>query len=84
MNNKKAIAAGVLVGMIIIFVSFFLYLFFFVNISKGVVSEADDISCRAYISLKSFPGIKFGEFFYKINEKCFIDEIKNVNLEKKR
>ncbi len=81
-KDKKANPSWFLITIIISIISFLLYLVVFSNITGGIVSETDDLACRAYVSLKNFGGVKIGEFFYTINEKCKKDSIKISSSEK--
>lgn len=81
--EKKSNAVYILTMIIITLVSFFVYLSFFTSLMPNAVSSTDDISCRTYLAMKSFPGVGIGEFFYNINQKCRVDEDIKIDLSNK-
>ena len=75
--NRKGDVNYYLVGIIITVLTFFIYIGFFSDISGGLVSESDDLYCRAVLASRSNAVVKTGEFFLgEITQKCKKDEIK--------
>lgn len=72
---KKANITFIVITVIISILSFFIYLGFFAGIQGNLVSETDDLICRAFVAAKDTKIVKTAEFFSKINEKCKKDDI---------
>lgn len=81
--NKKSNTTYILAMVVLTLISFVLYLSFFTNLMPNAVSSTDDIVCRTYLSMKSFPGVKIGELFYNINQKCRVDDDIKIDLNDK-
>jgi hypothetical protein len=74
-NNKKADINFFIVSVIIIILSFFIYLSFFSSISNIVVSETDNLACTSYVATSDNSAVKAATFFYNIDKKCSKDDI---------
>lgn len=74
-KNKLANVTYIFSLIVVLVISFFIYLSFFSNISGGIVSETDDLLCRSLIAGKDFSKAGMGIFFYELSNRCKIDVI---------
>ena len=82
-KNKKGNVQFIIVTVLLIIVTFFVYLAYMEDVTGFIFNDSNDLSCRMYVAAKDFPSIKLGEFFYNLREKCLVDEDIKVNLEDK-
>ena len=80
--NKKAGAQGYLISVMIIVLSFFIYLGFMANIQTKVATGADDLSCRVFVSMKDTKIIKTSEYFFEMKQRCKLNEPIDYSFEK--
>lgn len=81
--DKKGDVNYVLVMIIISIIGFFIYLAFFSSTISPLVSETSDLECRTLIfgnDMVKLPAIDV--YFYEINKKCKVDDIKVDNRDK--
>ncbi len=64
------------ISLIISIVSFGVILSYFTSSTSVVSTNIEDNACRALISGQSSLPVKLSEFFFQINNRCMIDEIK--------
>lgn len=75
-NLKKANLNMYLISIIILVLTFFIYILFFTQIQGDFVSESEDLHCRSLLSAKSTAIVKTGEFLFNdIVTKCKKDNI---------
>ncbi len=84
MKNKKGITVmTAFVSTVISLLIFFLLFTYMKTTSSTIVTESDDLLCRALVSSKDFTKLGLGFYLYEINQKCKVDEIKNIDLSEK-
>lgn len=69
-------------GVLVIILTFFIFLTFFSGISKSVVSESDDMICRALVASQDKTKV-LGVFLFELNNKCKVDYDSTLSLEDK-
>ncbi len=74
-KNKRASIQFVLVTMILIIISFFVYLGFFSIVFSDVESETQILSCQSLVKFKDSKVGKIGEYLNDLNNKCYVNKV---------
>ncbi len=73
--KKNAEISFVLVSVIIIIMTFLLYIMFFTSMSDIISQKSDDIACNTFLSAKETSVYKIVDFFVNVNLYCKQDQI---------
>ena len=70
MKSKKADVTFIFISVVITILVFFTLLPILTSTNKQLITEFEELGCKAYVNAKSSSVAKAADFFYKVKLNC--------------